>query len=164
MPVDDPRSNTRMMSEALDAVIGKDKMTFVSLIQDTSDLDACAARAEAKLKDLGDGEAPMFDIALMGMGPDAHYASIFPNHPVSSQAYDTTALVLPVTPAGDPVLPRITLSVPAINRCRRVLFYITGQAKLDVLKAASLNPDPQTSPVGAFLAQAKMPVDFVWNP
>ncbi len=167
VPVDDAQSNTRMMSEALAPVLGSKKMELVSLIQDISDANTCAARAEARLLELGDGEPPLFDIALMGMGPDAHYASIFPNHPLNTYVYDTQALVLPVKAKHDgsePVLPRITLSVPAINRCRRVVFYITGQAKLDVLKSASLNADPQVSPIGAFLAQARMPVDFVWNP
>ncbi len=159
---DDAASNTRMMSEALASVIGSGKMELISLIQDLSDPAACAAKVEAKLKALGHGSAPMFDIALMGMGPDAHYASIFPHHAISSEAYTTDKLVLPVSPAGDPVLPRITLTAPALNHCRRILFYITGQAKLDVLKTASLDADPQTSPIGAFLAQAKAPVDFVW--
>ncbi len=166
VPVDDTQSNTRMMSEALAPVLGAGKMELVSLIQNISDQNACAALAEAKLLDLGGGEAPMFDIALMGMGPDAHYASIFPNHPLNDYVYDTKALVLPVKAKHDgsePVLPRITLSVSQINRCRRVLFYITGEAKLEVLKTASRNADAQASPIGAFLAQCPVPVDFVWT-
>ena len=167
VPVDDAQSNTRMMSEALAPVLGSGKMELVSLVQDISDQNACAALAEEKLKALGDGGAPMFDIALMGMGPDAHYASIFPNHPLNAYVYDTNALVLPVKAKHDgsePVLPRLTLSVPAINRCRRILFYITGKAKLDVLKEMSLINDAQASPIGAFLSQCPVPVDFVWAP
>ena len=164
VPIDDVNSNTRMMSEALRPALDAG-MELISLVQDT-DQNASAAKAEARLLELGHGDMPVFDIALMGMGGDAHYASIFPNHPLNAYVYDTKAVVLPVKEKHDgsePVLPRLTLSVPAINRCRRILFFITGEAKLEVLKSASLSTDAQASPIGAFLAQAKAPVDFVWT-
>ncbi len=168
VPTDDAASNTRMMAEALAPVLRNDAQTgmeLVTLIQDISDQDACAAKAEASLLSLGHGRAPHFDFALMGMGPDGHYASIFPHNPVNAEVYASHRLVLPVAPHTDgsePKLPRITLSVPAINNSRRIVFFITGQTKLDVLKSASLNPDPDTSPIGAFLAQCPAPVEFVW--
>jgi 6-phosphogluconolactonase len=42
------------------------------------------------------------------------------------------------------------------------VFFITGGAKLEVLKKAVMNPDPFKSPIGAFLAQCPSPVEFVW--
>ena len=81
----------------------------------------------------------------MGMGPDSHYASIFPHNPINAEVYTTERLVLPVQPHTDgtePKLPRITLSVPAINNSRRIVFYITGQAKLDALKAVDRGHRP----------------------
>lgn len=169
VPTDDAASNTRMMREALLPVLSapeKPGMELVSLIQDIRDQKACATKAEQTLLDAGGGRAPEFDYALMGMGPDAHYASIFPGHPVNAEVYTTKALVLPVaksTTELEPQLPRITLSVPAINASKRVLFYITGQTKLNVLKAACLSTDPFTAPIGAFLAQSPSPVEFVWT-
>ena len=169
VPTDDAASNTRMMREALEPVLsdsGKSGMELVSLVQDISDQAACAAKAEMTLLDAGDGAVPRFDYALMGMGPDAHYASIFPGHPINDVVYTTKSLVLPVaksTTELEPQLPRITLSVPAINASKRILFYITGQTKLNVLKAACLSTDPFTAPIGAFLAQSPSPVEFVWT-
>lgn len=169
VPTDDPASNTRMMREALLPVLsaeGRSGMELVSLIQDINDQNACAAKAEQTLLDAGGGTAPQFDYALMGMGPDAHYASIFPGHAINGVVYTTKSLVLPVaksTTALEPQLPRITLSVPAINAAKRVVFYITGQTKLNVLKAACLSTDPFTAPIGAFLAQSPSPVEFVWT-
>ena len=166
--VDDAASNTRMMREALAPVLAdKDHagMKFLTLIQDIDDPAACAEKAEKTLRDLNNGEAPRFDFALMGMGPDSHYASIFPHNPVNAEVYTTERLVLPVKPHTDgsePVLPRITLSVPAINNSRRILFYITGQAKLDALRASTEDTDPYTSPIGAFIAQCPTDVEFVW--
>jgi 6-phosphogluconolactonase len=168
VPVDDAASNTRMMREALAPVLAdKDHagMEFLTLIQDVDNQAACAEKAEKTLRDLNGGEAPRFDFALMGMGPDSHYASIFPHNPVNAEVYTTARLVLPVRPHSDgsePVLPRITLSVPAINNSRRILFYITGQAKLDALRASTEDTDPYTSPIGAFIAQCPTDVEFVW--
>ncbi len=168
VPTYDAASNTRMMAEALAPVLQSDAQTgmeLVTLIQDITDQEACAAKAEASLLTLGHGQAPVFDFALMGMGPDGHYASIFPNNIVNAEVYSSNRLVLPVQPHTDgsePKLPRITLSVPALNRSRRIVFFITGQTKLDVLKSASLNPDPYVSPIGAFLAQCPASVEFVW--
>ena len=168
VPTDDARSNTLMMREALEPVLSEDDgsgMELISLIEDIADQERCAAMAEATLLELGGGQPPVFDFALLGMGPDAHYASIFPNHALNAFVYATKALVLPVAPAEDgsePVLPRITLSAPAINRSRRIVFFITGQAKLDMLKTHGALSDPYASPVGAFLAQCPAPVEFVW--
>ncbi len=189
VPVDDVQSNTRMMRDALDPVLGSaiggmsdpvldsipgqapalaqnaGGMTFLSLIEDITDADTCAALAEDRLRSLAGGAAPMFDIALLGMGPDAHYASIFPQHPINATVYDTDRLVVPIAATGtslEPVLPRITLTVPALNNSRRILFFITGATKLEVLRTASQSTDPYVSPIGAFLAQCPVPVDFVW--
>ncbi len=170
VPTDAPASNTRMMREALSPILSaaaKPGMEMVSLIQDIDDQYACAAKAEATLRDMNHGVAPVFDFALMGMGPDAHYASIFPGHAINGVVYTTDALVLPVSASGteaEPVLPRITLSVSAIDNSRRIVFFITGQTKLDVLQTASQSTDPYTSPIGAFLAQCPAPVEFVWAP
>ena len=173
VPTDDARSNTRMMREALSHVLSEDGpgegggpgMELISLIEDITDQDNCAAMAQATLLDLGGGQAPTFDFSLLGMGPDGHYASIFPNHAINAFVYDTQALVLPVAPSGsdaEPVWPRITLSAPAINRSRRIVFFITGQEKLDRLKTHGTVTDPYASPIGAFLAQCPVPVEFVW--
>ena len=168
VPVDDGRSNTRMMTHALSAILSDDigpGMTFLSLIEDIDDQDTCAAEAEKTLLELGKGEPPLFDFALMGMGNDGHYASIFPNHAINAFVYDTKALVLPVAASGDgsePVLPRITLTVPALNRSRRILFLIFGDDKIEVLKTFGPVTDPFKSPIGAFTAQCPVDIEFVW--
>jgi len=165
VPTDSPDSNTRMMREALAPAIARG-LTLESLTQDIEDQQLCADKAEAVLRGLFGGHGIMFDFALMGMGPDGHYASIFPQHPVNAEVYDSPRLVLPVAATDgsiEPKLPRITLTVPAINASREIVFFITGQTKLDVLKAMSTDTSPFTSPIGAFLAQCPVPVDFVWT-
>lgn len=166
VPVDDAASNTRMMTEACAPVIAAG-MVFETLIRDLSDAGLCAEKAEAMLRGFTDGEPPLFDLNLLGMGPDMHYASIFPGHPVNATVYATETLVLPVEPAtggSEPKLPRITLSVKALNRSRRIVLYITGQQKLEALSAALADPNPETAPIGAFLKQCPAPVDIIWCP
>ena len=165
VPTDSPDSNTRMMREALTPALDAG-LTLESLMQDIHDQQACADKAEAVLYDLGGGKAPVFDFALLGMGPDGHYASIFPQHPVNAVVYDSPRLVLPVAATDgtiEPKLPRITLTVPCIDSSRRIVFFITGQAKRDVLNSMIRDTDPYLSPIGAFLAQCPVPVDFVWT-
>ncbi|WAC47937.1 6-phosphogluconolactonase [Asticcacaulis sp. SL142] len=165
VPLDNASSNTLMMATALTPAI-EAGLNFVTLIQDLDDAGECAKKAEAVLRSIetADDEA-IFDLTLLGMGADAHYASIFPGHAINAEIYNTTALVLPVAPSGteaEPKLPRITLTVPALNRSKRILLLITGAEKLEVLRSAILSDDPYTSPIGAFIAQSPVPVDVVW--
>ena len=55
----------------------------------------------------------MFDAMLLGLGPDGHVASLFPN---CSQVAAKDAWVLPVENSPKPPPERITLSLPVINR------------------------------------------------
>ena len=57
---------------------------------------------------------PQFDVILLGLGPDGHVASLFPNR---SQLAATHEWVLPVENSPKPPPERITLSLPVINRC-----------------------------------------------
>lgn len=60
----------------------------------------------------------MFDAMLLGLGPDGHVASLFPNR---SQVAAKDAWVLPVENSPKPPPERITLSLPVINRCALLL-------------------------------------------
>lgn len=71
-----------------------------------------------------------FDLVLLGMGPDGHTASIFPNHP-SFKA--TNRLVIGVEDAPKPPSERITLTFKALNRTEALWFIVTGEGKAEAL-------------------------------
>jgi 6-phosphogluconolactonase len=90
------------------------------------------------------GDEPRWDLLLLGLGPDSHTASLFPGKP---EVDVMDRLVVDVPVAGmDPQVPRITLTLPAINAARHIVFLVTGESKREaVQRAFGDEPDP-TSP------------------
>ena len=87
------------------------------------------------------GNDPRFDLVLLGMGPDAHVASLFPGKP---ELEETRRLVVGVPLAGmEPQVPRVTLTLPVLNRARVVDFLVAGADKAQaVARAFGDPPDP----------------------
>jgi 6-phosphogluconolactonase len=104
------------------------------------------------------GEGTRFGLMLLGLGPDAHTASLFPNRPEKNVQ---DRLVVSVPEAGmEPYVPRISLTLPAINAARHVVFLITGESKVEAVRRAFGDaPDPASPaahvrPVTVFLDPA----------
>jgi 6-phosphogluconolactonase len=76
---------------------------------------------------VSDGEFPAFDIILLGIGDDAHTASLFP-HTAALQVRDAL-----VTVGNKDGQPRITFTVPLINKARCVVFIVAGASKKPAL-------------------------------
>src|SRR5207247_6953078 len=76
------------------------------------------ASADYELE-LGD---TVFDLELLGIGKDGHVASLFPNAPTLHQS----KRVLPAEPGLEPFVDRVTLSIPALNGAREILFAVSG--------------------------------------
>lgn len=100
------------------------------------DLDQGAARYAtelARFADPGGPPWPSFDVCFLGVGPDAHIASLFPDRP---EVQETDAAVLPVRDAPKPPPERITLTRPVINSSRRVWMVLAGADKASALGLA----------------------------
>jgi 6-phosphogluconolactonase len=104
---------------------------------DLADTDEAAARYERELKvfqgdvRLDDPVRPLFDLVLMGVGPDGHTASLFPDYPALQQ---TERWVVGVPQAHvEPFVPRVTLTLPALASCREMLFEVSGAGKRAIL-------------------------------
>ena len=93
------------------------------------DVDAAAARYEDVLAAAEDSAAagvPAFDLLLLGVGPDAHVASLFPEHPALHEEGRT---VIGVRGAPKPPPTRISLTFPALCAARDVCFLVSGAEK-----------------------------------
>jgi 6-phosphogluconolactonase len=103
---------------------------------DSADPDESARRYENELKsfygaDMLDPARPLFDMLLLGVGPDGHIASLFPGYPAIEE---TTRWVTGVPKAHvEPFVPRVTLTLPALNSCREMLFEVSGADKHAIL-------------------------------
>jgi 6-phosphogluconolactonase len=70
--------------------------------------------------DVLDPSRPLFDVVLMGVGPDGHTASLFPGYPAIEE---TERWVIGVPRAHvEPFVPRVTLTLPALGSCREMVF------------------------------------------
>ncbi|WP_027588273.1 6-phosphogluconolactonase [Acidipropionibacterium thoenii] len=73
----------------------------------------------------------IFDICLLGMGPDGHVASLFPGHPAFVP--ETSQIAVGVDDAPKPPPQRISLTLPVINRSRRIWFLVSGGEKAEAV-------------------------------
>jgi 6-phosphogluconolactonase len=97
--------------------------------------EQAAAEYEAEL---GDGA---LDLLLLGVGPDGHVASLFPNAPTLRQRKH----VLPAEAGMEPLVDRVTLSLPTLRSAREILFLLAGEAKADAARRAfAERPSPET--------------------
>jgi 6-phosphogluconolactonase len=79
-----------------------------------------------------DPARPLFDLVLMGLGPDGHTASLFPQ---SRALEEKDRWVVGVAKAGmEPFVPRVTLTFPALASTREMLFMVDGAGKRDILR------------------------------
>jgi 6-phosphogluconolactonase len=80
----------------------------------------------------GSGNEPAFDLAIYGLGPDGHTASLFPGHP---EVEESERWVVRVPEAGlEPFVPRVTLTVPALSAVSIGAFLVQGASKREMVE------------------------------
>ena len=102
---------------------------------DVPDAETAARRYADALDDASPfgAQAPDFDIALLGLGPDGHVASLFPGHPAAS-VRDVSVTAVHDSPK--PPATRVSFTFPTIRAARRVWVVAAGAAKADAVAHA----------------------------
>jgi 6-phosphogluconolactonase len=74
---------------------------------------------------------PLFDVVLLGVGPDGHVASLFPGYP-GIAVTDRWVVGVPEAHVA-PFVPRVSLTLPALASCHEMLFLLSGQDKRSIV-------------------------------
>jgi len=135
VPADNPLNNMSMARKAfLDQCAPSANVHPIPI--DSADPAEAARHYEAELKafygaDKLTPERPLFDVVLLGVGPDGHTASLFPGYPAVEE---TKRWVIEVPKANvEPFVPRISLTLPTLASCREMLFEASGAGKRAIL-------------------------------
>jgi 6-phosphogluconolactonase len=139
VPAEDPERNERQARDALLGMLKVDPARVHPMPAPTGsgdDPDAAAADYARELAAAARPEdhapVPTFDILMLGVGPDGHVASLFPEQPA---LYDERP-VAAVRGAPKPPPTRITLTMPTLQRARQVWFVVSGAEKAGAVRLA----------------------------
>ncbi|MGF3055147.1 6-phosphogluconolactonase [Microbacterium sp. YY-01] len=134
---DDPERNAVPAREAflnhLD--IPQENIHEIAAADSGVSLDEAARAYAAELAQFGEGDQqwPSFAVCFLGVGPDGHVASLFPDR---AEVNVTDAAALPVRESPKPPPERVTLTRPVINASKRVWLVLTGADKAPALGLA----------------------------
>ncbi|MEU4574216.1 6-phosphogluconolactonase [Nonomuraea sp. ATR24] len=148
LPAGDPERNETGARQALLDHVDLDPARVHVMLGPDSGLsaeesaDAYATELAKAARPEDHGAAPAFDVLLLGMGPDAHVASLFPGMPA---LYDTRAAVA-VHGAPKPPPTRISLTLPVIQGAREVWVVAAGEEKSGAVRLALSESGPVQVP------------------
>jgi 6-phosphogluconolactonase len=162
--VNDIASNERLLREHL-LRNAASSAQVLGLRGDTTGAGAAAAAgATAAWQRLSMIQRP-FDVVVLGMGEDGHFASLFPGDPASESGLDLSqppgciAVHAPAAPAL-----RVSLNLSALLQARQLVLLATGERKWQLLRQEQVEATSQHLPVHQLLAQRHTPVTVYWCP
>ena len=127
VPHSDAESTVRLVRETLLEGVPVPAEHFHVMPTEPGSPEQCAALYAGELELFFGDTVPVFDLILLGMGPDGHTASLFPGRP------DAVGIVAAVHDSPKPPPIRLTLTLAAIRAAREVLFLVTGADKAETL-------------------------------
>ena len=158
-PPDDPQSNYHLAQEVLLSKLELRPEQIHRMPAERLDREQAAAEYAAEMRRVlgGDG-IPSFDLIQLGMGPEAHTASLFPHQP---SLREQERLVMPVS-VPKPPPDRLTFTPPLLQAARNILFLATGTDKAEALHAVLEGPyEPDEYPAQFIAREAKGNVAWI---
>ncbi|KAI4128789.1 MAG: hypothetical protein LQ338_002540 [Usnochroma carphineum] len=152
VPLDHADSNYKLLKEELLDNIPKETgqpkvhpidVKYLDDVQEMADqyqetlMQSFAAKDSVKL--------PIFDLLLLGCGPDGHTCSLFPNHELLRES---DAWVAAIEDSPKPPVKRITLSLPVVTHGTKIAFVATGAGKKDIMKQIFDTEEGRSLPCG----------------
>ncbi|HJQ74528.1 MAG TPA: 6-phosphogluconolactonase [Gaiellaceae bacterium] len=135
VPPEDERSNFRLAKEKLLEGLSRAPRE-VHRIHGELGAEEAAAAYDAEL------EGVRLDLVLLGIGPDGHAASLFPNQPTLEER---SRRAIPAEAKLEPFVDRVTMTLPMLCSAPEVLFLVTGEAKAEAVERAfGQLPGPDT--------------------
>jgi len=135
VPPDDDRSNYRMAKQAL---LDRVRTGRVHRMRGELGREEGARRYEQEV-----ASVERFDLILLGLGPDGHVASLYPEQPTLDE---TERTVIGAEAKLEPYVDRITLTLPVLRSAREVLFLVTGEGKADAARDAFVGEPARATP------------------
>jgi len=127
-PAGDPDRNLTHLRESLLQHAPLRPEQIHAMPVEATDLETAAAQYAFALQEVA-GSPPVLDLVHLGLGPDGHTASLVPGDPVLDVTDEDVALTGIYQGRR-----RMTLTYPAINRARRILWVVTGSDKAEMLR------------------------------
>jgi 6-phosphogluconolactonase len=159
VPPDHADSNYRMAQETLLGPLGVPPARIHRIAAERPDLDQVAAAYEQLIRDrlpATPAGVPVLDLVLMGLGNDGHTGSLLPG---SDALKETQRLVVAHRLPKQGVM-RVTMTYPLLKAARKVLFFVTGADKAEIL-AKVLAPNPSADLPAAAMRTAPGRVTWV---
>lgn len=149
---DDERSNYRLAREALLERLASGASPAKHRIEGELGPLRGAQAYEAALREAFGTGAPRLDLVLLGVGPDAHCASLFPGAPALDERRRLAVGV--ERPGLAPWVPRVSLTLPVLAAAREVVFLVTGADKADAVARAFDGAPSPAAPASLVAAEA----------
>lgn len=133
VPIDDKESNFLMIKNTLLQHAPINEQNFLRVYTDLATPGSCACDYELAIRKhlrVKDGELPVIDLVLLGMGPDGHTASLFPG----TDALTETQRIVRANFVPKFNSWRITLTAPVLRNAKNILFQVLGEDKAVALK------------------------------
>jgi len=133
VPPTDPESNYRMVNESLLSKVAIPAQNVFRVKAENPDAAAAAADYEAQLRkffELKPNQFPRFDLIFLGLGPDGHTASLFPD---SEGLKETTKFVIANRVEKFKTY-RISFTFPVLNNAGEVIFLASGSDKAEMVR------------------------------
>jgi 6-phosphogluconolactonase len=139
LPADHPDRNARQATESLLSRLPFDPARIHPMPASDGVHASLTEAARAYDEEVRQHRSGTFDVVMLGVGPDAHVASLFPGHP---QLDVDDAVAVPVPDSPKPPPERVSLTFPALNGSRAVWFLVSGEGKAEaVARALATGPD-----------------------